>query len=145
MFTNSLTKITKGRSKRVGRGAGSGKGMHTSGRGQKGQTSRAGYHRKRGFEGGQRKLQRGLPLLKKLDRKPVEETVTVSISKILDKGVYEIDSKVLATMTKSVKYKLVGSSDNAKYDLKKVVVKSGVPMSASLKEKVVAAGGKVEE
>ena len=43
---------------RVGRGYGSGSGV-TSGRGHKGQKSRSGYHRKRGFEGGQ--LHRRLP------------------------------------------------------------------------------------
>ena len=45
---------------RVGRGYGSGSGV-TSGRGHKGQKSRSGYHRKRGFEGGQMPLHRRLP------------------------------------------------------------------------------------
>ncbi len=48
--------------KRVGRGNGSGHGTY-SGRGCKGQKSRAGYSRKPGFEGGQ------LPLIKSLPRK----------------------------------------------------------------------------
>jgi large subunit ribosomal protein L15 len=46
--------------KRVGRGPGSGSGK-TSGRGEKGQKSRSGYSRKRGFEGGQMPLHRRLP------------------------------------------------------------------------------------
>ena len=46
--------------KRVGRGPGSGKGK-TAGRGSKGQKSRSGYSRKRGFEGGQMPLHRRLP------------------------------------------------------------------------------------
>lgn len=46
--------------KRVGRGPGSGGGK-TSGRGEKGQKSRSGYSRKRGFEGGQMPLKRRLP------------------------------------------------------------------------------------
>ncbi len=46
--------------KRVGRGPGSGLGK-TSGRGHKGQKSRSGYSRKRGFEGGQMPLHRRLP------------------------------------------------------------------------------------
>jgi len=46
--------------KRVGRGPGSGSGK-TSGRGHKGQKSRAGYSRQRGFEGGQMPLYRRLP------------------------------------------------------------------------------------
>jgi large subunit ribosomal protein L15 len=46
--------------KRVGRGPGSGHGK-TSGRGHKGQKSRSGYSRKRGFEGGQMPLHRRVP------------------------------------------------------------------------------------
>jgi large subunit ribosomal protein L15 len=46
--------------KRIGRGMGSGLGK-TSGRGQKGQHSIAGFSQKRGFEGGQMPLHRRLP------------------------------------------------------------------------------------
>ncbi len=46
--------------KRVGRGPGSGLGK-TSGRGEKGQKSRSGYSRRRGFEGGQMPLHRRIP------------------------------------------------------------------------------------
>ncbi len=46
--------------KRVGRGPGSGLGK-TAGRGMNGQKSRAGYSRKRGFEGGQMPLVRRVP------------------------------------------------------------------------------------
>jgi len=46
--------------KRVGRGPGSGLGK-TSGRGNKGAQSRSGYHKKRGFEGGQMPLHRRVP------------------------------------------------------------------------------------
>ncbi|MBJ05429.1 MAG: 50S ribosomal protein L15 [Flavobacteriales bacterium] len=48
------------KSKRIGRGQGSGKGG-TSTRGHKGQKSRSGYSRKIGFEGGQMPLQRRVP------------------------------------------------------------------------------------
>lgn len=46
--------------KRVGRGPGSGQGK-TAGRGSKGAKSRSGFHRKRGFEGGQMPLHRRVP------------------------------------------------------------------------------------
>ncbi len=46
--------------KRIGRGPGSGTGK-TAGRGSKGQLSRSGYSRRRGFEGGQMPLHRRLP------------------------------------------------------------------------------------
>jgi len=48
------------KSKRLGRGQGSGRGG-TSTRGHKGQKSRSGYSRKKGFEGGQMPLQRRVP------------------------------------------------------------------------------------
>jgi large subunit ribosomal protein L15 len=47
-------------SKRLGRGQGSGRGG-TSTKGHKGQQSRSGYSRKKGFEGGQMPLQRRVP------------------------------------------------------------------------------------
>ena len=46
--------------KRVGRGPGSGHGK-TAGRGEKGQKSRSGFSRMRGFEGGQMPLHRRMP------------------------------------------------------------------------------------
>jgi large subunit ribosomal protein L15 len=46
--------------KRIGRGPGSGHGK-TAGRGEKGQKSRSGFSRMRGFEGGQMPLHRRLP------------------------------------------------------------------------------------
>ena len=46
--------------KRIGRGTGSGRGG-TSTRGHKGATSRSGYSKKIGFEGGQMPLQRRVP------------------------------------------------------------------------------------
>ncbi len=48
------------KSKRIGRGQGSGKGG-TSTKGHKGAQSRSGYSRKKGFEGGQMPIQRRLP------------------------------------------------------------------------------------
>jgi|TARA_Y100000766_G_scaffold283312_1_gene298625 large subunit ribosomal protein L15 len=48
------------KSKRLGRGQGSGRGG-TATRGHKGQKSRSGYSRKKGFEGGQMPLQRRVP------------------------------------------------------------------------------------
>jgi len=49
------------KSKRVGRGRGSGKGGHTVGRGQKGQKARKGAKPNLGFEGGQSPLYKKLP------------------------------------------------------------------------------------
>ena len=48
------------KTKRIGRGEGSGRGG-TSTRGHKGAQSRSGYSHKKGFEGGQMPMQRSLP------------------------------------------------------------------------------------
>ena len=62
MSLNNLRppKGAKHAKRRVGRGPGSGHGK-TSGRGEKGQKSRAGFSRQPGFEGGQMPLHRRLP------------------------------------------------------------------------------------
>ena len=57
----SNTPGARHRRKRVGRGPGSGLGK-TCGRGHKGQMSRKGHKHKVGFEGGQMRLIRRLPL-----------------------------------------------------------------------------------
>ncbi len=54
-------KPNKKKSKRIGRGQGSGTGGHTVGRGHKGQRSRSGFKEKFWFEGGQMPLQRRIP------------------------------------------------------------------------------------
>ena len=62
MALDNLTPAVKSthKSKRKGRGQGSGMGK-TASRGANGQKSRTGYSIKRGFEGGQQPLQRRLP------------------------------------------------------------------------------------
>lgn len=66
--------------KRVGRGPGSGLGK-TAGRGHKGAKSRAGFKRKRGFEGGQMPLHRRVP--KRGFKNPFrEEFATVNLDTI---------------------------------------------------------------
>ena len=61
MYLNKIGfSVVKKLKKRLGRGIGSGKGK-TSGRGHKGQKSRAGGFHKRGFEGGQTPFQRRIP------------------------------------------------------------------------------------
>lgn len=59
MELNKLSKVVRGAKKRVGRGYGSGKGGHTTGRGSKGQKARGKVRST--FEGGQLPLVRRLP------------------------------------------------------------------------------------
>ena len=98
--------------KRVGRGQGSGTGK-TSARGQKGQKSRAGYKRKRNFEGGQQPLARRLPKIGFTSR--VEKPYVINVAKI--KSVAELSEITIESirgvhkMSASVtKVKLVGAT-----------------------------------
>ena len=85
------------KSKRVGRGQGSGKGG-TATRGHKGQKSRSGYSRKIGFEGGQMPLQRRVPKygFTNISRKEYKGINIETLEKLAEKkGVTTIDVDTL--------------------------------------------------
>ena len=75
----------KAKSKRIGRGQGSGKGG-TATRGHKGAKSRSGYSKKLGFEGGQMPLQRRIPKFgfKNINRKEYKPINIDSLQKLVD-------------------------------------------------------------
>ena len=137
--------------KRVGRGPGSGKGRY-SGRGIKGQKSRAGSHKMRaGFEGGQMPIymrigkQRG-PTSK--DAMPIgpfrTQTVPVNVRDLdrFDEGA-EVSPETLVEkgVIKNTKIdvKLLGVGEVSK----KLTVRVHA-ISASAREKIEAAGGTIE-
>ena len=85
------------RSKRVGRGQGSGKGG-TSTRGHKGAKSRSGYSKKIGFEGGQMPLQRRVPKFgfKNINRKEFKAVNLITLQNLAEKNNLEkIDLEIL--------------------------------------------------
>jgi len=97
----STLKPAKGsvkKSKRLGRGQGSGKGG-TSTKGHKGGQSRSGYSRKIGFEGGQMPLQRRIPKFgfNNINRKEYK-AINISTLQILaeSRKITSIDAQVLA-------------------------------------------------
>ncbi|ACM93638.1 ribosomal protein L15 [Nautilia profundicola AmH] len=97
------------KTKRVGRGAGSGYGK-TSTRGQKGQKSRTGYSKKRGFEGGQQPLQRRLPKVGFKSRVVKPQAINVDkFPAIVELS--EITMEALANIVKikAKKVKLIGT------------------------------------
>ena len=130
--------------KRVGRGDGSGYGTY-SGRGCKGQKSRAGYKMRPGFEGGQ------LPLIKRLPRKRGftnifrTEYSTINISKL---NIFEPGSEitpetlVAAGLVKSLRHPIKILAEG---DINHPLVIKANKFSAAAKAKIEAAGGKVEE
>ena len=130
--------------KRVGRGDGSGHGTY-SGRGCKGQKSRAGYKMSRGFEGGQ------LPLIKRLPRKRgfvnifrIEYSiVNLNTLNIFDAGSEVTPERLVAAgVVKSIRYPIkILAEGNINHPL---LVRAN-KFSAAAKAKIEVAGGKVEE
>jgi large subunit ribosomal protein L15 len=101
---------TKNQKKRVGRGAGSGKGG-TATRGNKGAQSRSGYSKKVGFEGGQMPLQRRMPKFgfKNINRKEFKAINIGDLQKLAEaKNLTEINVQVL------VENGLISTTDRVK-------------------------------
>jgi large subunit ribosomal protein L15 len=136
--------------KRIGRGQGSGKGRY-SGRGLKGQKSRAGSHKMRaGFEGGQMPLAMRLPKMRgstSKDAMPVgpfrTETQPVNVRDLerFDAGTDVTPELMLAQGLVSsgrVDVKVLGDGE-----LTKKLTVTAHRFSASAREKIEKAGGKV--
>ena len=130
--------------KRVGRGDGSGHGTY-SGRGCKGQKSRAGYRMKPGFEGGQ------LPLIKRLPRKRGFTNIfriEYSVVNLTRLNVFEPESEVdpeklvTAGIVKSLRrpVKVLGEGD-----IDRPLSVKAHKFSAAARAKIEAAGGTTEE
>ena len=131
--------------KRIGRGPGSGKGK-TSGKGHKGIKARSGHHGPGGgkpaFEGGQMPITRRLP--KRGFTNPFREDAEVIRLDDLRKVSGEITPESLAeaglVRRNHGKIKLLANGKVAG-----AVTVRGVKMSAAARDKIVAAGGRVEE
>ena len=101
------------RSKRIGRGQGSGKGG-TSTRGHKGAKSRSGYSKKIGFEGGQMPLQRRIPKygFKNINRKEYKGINISTLQNLAEKNNLEkVDFEVLVMaglISKNALVKILG-------------------------------------
>ncbi|HEY56045.1 MAG TPA: 50S ribosomal protein L15 [Dehalococcoidia bacterium] len=130
--------------KRVGRGDGSGHGTYC-GRGVKGQKSRSGFSRKRGFEGGQ------LPLIKRLPRKRGFTNIfrtEYSLVNVEALNRFEAGSEV--TPDRLVEAGVVKSLSRpikilARGDLGHPLSVKANRFSAAARAKIEAAGGTVEE
>ena len=133
----------KGR-KRIGRGTGSGMGK-TSGRGHKGLGARSGGRKRLGYEGGQN------PALARLPKRGFNNTlfrkdfqiINVSALDCFDDGA-RVDKQGLARAglidADALPVKILGNGE-----LKKKLTVVASKFSASAKEKILAAGGAVEQ
>ena len=128
---------------RVGRGPGSGNGK-TAGKGHKGQNARSGGGVRPGFEGGQ------LPLYRKLPKRGFNNSKFAKVYAIVNVDALNVfeDGAVVdleALMAKKIVrrandgLKVLGNGELTK----KLTVKATV-FSATAKEKIEAAGGKIE-
>src|SRR2546423_6151593 len=131
--------------KRLGRGPGSGTGK-TSGKGHKGSKARAGHHGPGGgkpqFEGGQMPITRRVP--KRGFTNPFREESQVVRLADLERVTGDITPESMQEAglidgAKS-KFKILANGE-----LKKAVKVKGIRLSAGAREKIVAAGGSVEE
>ena len=133
--------------KRLGRGPGSGTGK-TSGKGHKGIKARAGHHGPGGgkpqFEGGQMPLTRRLPKRGFTNIFRIESQVVSleDLSRVPEGTEITPESLVEAGVIRSRKgpAKLLANGE-----LAHAVTVRGVKVSAGAREKIVAAGGRIEE
>ncbi len=141
---NNIPSVVTRSKKRVGRGVGSGKGFHTTGRGQKGQKAR--YSVGILFEGVKTKksLLHRLPMLAgkgKFKARPKKAVITIADIETLPAGDITVEALVkggIITMA-GAKHgvKILGTGKVTK----KFVVK--VPASQSVREAVTSAGGTI--
>lgn len=130
------------KSKRLGRGIGSGKGK-TCARGHKGQKARAGGYHKVGFEGGQMPLQRRIPKSGFISRQSlVRDEIYLSDLKKVESDVIDfsslIQSGLISSSVKEVKIVGSGSIDRS-------VTIRGIAVTAGARKAIEAAKGKVED
>ena len=129
------------KTKRIGRGEGSGKGG-TATRGHKGQKSRSGYSRKRGFEGGQMPLQMRLPKrgFKNPNRVPYVGINLDQIQSFADKN--KMDTLTLATL---IEQNYIGKNDRLKIlgrgQLERAISVEAHAASVAAKSAIEAKGG----
>ena len=127
--------------KRVGRGEGSGRGK-TSGRGHKGQRARSGFGLRPGFESGHVPLYRKLPKRGFSNFKFRTEYSIVNVGDLERAGSDEIDRNVLIqsglARSSSGLIKVLGEGE-----VSKALTVTADKFSASAREKIEKAGGKV--
>lgn len=128
---------------RKGRGEGSGNG-DTAGRGHKGNQSRAGYKRKRGFEGGQMPLQRRIPKFgfKNFNR---VEYIPLNLNKLSDIAA-KLNTNDISIDT-LVNAGIIGKNDRVKIlangEVKNALNITAHACSKKAKELIESKGGKI--
>jgi len=145
MVLSNLNKLNdRKKSKRVGRGIGSGKGGHTVGKGQKGQKSRQGVKPRVGFEGGQSPLYKKLPKLGGFKNPASKKYVSINLdvlNKFKDGEEVTVAKLVEKKVIKSVPAGGVKILSNG--EIKKKVVIKDLKYSQKAKEKIESFGATI--
>jgi len=130
------------KTKRKGRGDASGTGG-TAGRGHKGQKARSGGFHKRGFEGGQMPLQRRLPKrgFTNIFRKDIAIVNVDQLALFEDNAEVTYDSLIDKRLISSAKD---GVKLLARGEIKKALTVKVNKCSETARQKIEAAGGRVE-
>lgn len=130
------------KSKRVGRGRSSGHGK-TSCRGHNGEGQRSGNSSKRGFEGGQMPAYRRLPKLKGFQVYNKLNYAQINVGRLDDLGMKEVSLESLREKL-TIHPTCVGLRVLGNGEIKSAVTVKASYVTPSAKEKIEAAGGKVE-
>lgn len=130
------------KSVRVGRGRSSGCGK-TSSRGHNGEGQRSGNSSKRGFEGGQMPAYRRLPKLKGFQVYSRVNYAQINVGKLDSLKLKEVSLETLKEKM-TIKSDCVGLRVLGNGEIKKAVTVKAAYFTPSAKEKIEAAGGKVE-
>lgn len=132
---------SKTKSKRLGRGIGSGKGK-TCGRGHKGQRARAGGYHKVGFEGGQMPLQRRIPKSGFRSRQALhrDEVYLSDINKLTSDTI-DLATLISAGLVRSdmKDVKIIGTGE-----INRAITVRGLSVTKGARQAIEAAKGKVE-
>jgi len=127
---------------RVGRGRSSGCGK-TSSRGHNGEGQRSGRTSKRGFEGGQMPAYRRLPKLKGFQIINQRNYAQINVGRLADLNLDEISLESLKAAKKAHPscdgLRILGNGE-----IKKAITVKADYVTPSAKEKIEAAGGKIE-
>ena len=130
------------KSKRVGRGRSSGHGK-TSCRGHNGEGQRSGNSSKRGFEGGQMPAYRRLPKLKGFQVYNKLNYAQINVGKLESLGLKEVSFEALKEVL-TIHPTCVGLRVLCNGEVKSAITVKASYVTPSAKEKIEAAGGKVE-
>lgn len=140
---HQLTTITDKSQKRVGRGYGTGKGGHTSGRGTKGQKSRVGSKIPLWFEGGQLPLIKRLPMMRGKGKLKVLTPVAEVNLSTLNKMKADVISLETLKLEKVIDRRFTKAKIISSGQITRALTIQGVAVSASARTLIEKAGGTI--